>query len=85
MHPHLWVNSFIAVNLNPIDRISFEEWCEKIDAHMQPSYSFDLVLQNYNNIDKYLLLSDTCQAMSTEHKKSAVEIVKNHGGNAGGC
>ena len=24
MHPQLWVNSFIAVNLNPIERIVFE-------------------------------------------------------------
>ena len=59
MYPHLWVNSFIAVNLNPIERIPFEEWCENIDAHMQSSDSFDIVLQNNNNIDKYLLMPYT--------------------------
>ena len=35
MHPQLWVNSFIAINLKPTERIPFEEWCEKIAAHMQ--------------------------------------------------
>ena len=37
IHPPLWVNSFIAVNLKPKERISFEEWREKIAAHMQSS------------------------------------------------
>ena len=84
MYPHLWVNSFIAVNLNPTERIPFEEWCENIDAHMQSSDSFDLVLQNDNNIDKYLLLSYTWKAISTEHKTAAVYILKKNEGNAWG-
>ena len=84
MHPQLWVNSFISVNLKPTERIPFEEWCKKIAAHMQSSDYFDIVLQNDNNIDKYLLLPDTWQAMSTEHKTAAVEIAKKHGGNTCG-
>ena len=51
---------------------------------MQSSDSFDLVLQKDNNIEKCILLLDTCQAMSTEHKTAAVEIVKKHEGNAWG-
>ena len=72
MHPHLWVNAFISVNMKPTERIPFDEWWEKISAHMQLSYSFYLVLYNYNSIDKYLLLPDIWQAMSTEHKTEAV-------------
>ena len=78
MHPQLWVNYFIDVNLKPTESIPFEEWCDQISEHMQSSDSFDLVLQNNNNIDKYLLLPDTWQGMITEHKTEAVEIVKNH-------
>ena len=84
MHLQQWVNSFIAVNLKPTERIPFEEWCRKIAAHMQSSDSFDLVQQNNNNIEKYLLLPDTWQEMSTEHKTTAVDILKKHGGNAWG-
>ena len=51
---------------------------------MQSRDSFDLVMQNDNNIDKYLLLPDTWQAMITEHKTAAVDILKNHEGNAWG-
>ena len=51
---------------------------------MQSSGSFDLVLNNNNTIDKYILLPATGQAMSTEHKTTAVEIVKKHEGNAWG-
>ena len=75
MHPQLWVNSFIAVNMKPADRITFEGWCDNIATHMQSSDSFDIVLQNYNKIDKYLLLPYTWQTMSTEHKTSSVDIV----------
>ena len=46
--------------------------------------SFDLVMQNDNKIGKYLLLPETWQAISTEHKTAAVEIVKKHEGNAWG-
>ena len=48
------------------------------------SDSIDLLLQNDNNIDKYLLLPGTWKAMSTEHKTSDVEILKKHEGNAWG-
>ena len=48
---------------------------------MQSSGSFDLVLQNKNNINKYLLLSYTWQGMIIEHKTAAVDILKNHKGN----
>ena len=51
---------------------------------MQSSDFFDLVLQNDNNIDKYLLLPDTWQEMSIEHKTAAMEIVLKHKGNAWG-
>ena len=51
---------------------------------MQSIDSFDLVMQNENNIDNYLLLADTWQAMSTEHKTVAVDILKKHEGNAWG-
>ena len=51
---------------------------------MKSSDSFDLVLQNDNNIDKYILLPDTWQEMSTEHKTAAVEILKNHEANLWG-
>ena len=59
MHPHLWVNSFIDVNLKPTESIPFEEWCKKIAAHMQSSDYLYFLLENYNNIDKYLLLPNT--------------------------
>ena len=45
---------------------------------MQSSDSFYIVLQNNNNIDRYLLLPDTWQEMSTEHKTAAVEILNKH-------
>ena len=45
---------------------------------MQSSDYSDIVLQKDNKIDKYLPLPDTWQAMSTENKTAAVDIVKNH-------
>ena len=48
------------------------------------SDSIDLLLKNDNNIDKYILMPDTWQAMITEHKTAAVEMVTKHVGNVWG-
>jgi hypothetical protein len=78
-HPAIWENSFIAVNLhpNPVYRLSFEDWCKKIEPHMQAADSFDLT--THNKVDEYLLLPAMWQAMSSEDKKKAVHIYTKHG------
>ncbi|KAL7528028.1 LOW QUALITY PROTEIN: hypothetical protein ACHAXR_004391, partial [Thalassiosira sp. AJA248-18] len=72
----IWINSFIAVNLHPKFRLSFEDWCKKIGPHMQASDSFKLVTQD--NVDEYTLLPAIWQAMVPEEKKKAVEIYRKH-------
>lgn len=73
----IWINSFIAVNLHPKFRLSFEDWCKKIEPHMQASDLFKLVTQD--NVDEYTLLPAMWQAMLPEEKKKAVAIYTKHG------
>jgi hypothetical protein len=76
--PELWSGSFDAVNLRPSTRVSFLEWCKRIEPYMTSADSFDLVTQT-QKLDKYTLLPEFWQAMSKEHKQLAVDIVKKHG------
>ena len=76
MHPELWVNSFIAVNLHPRHMLSFKKWCEKITPFLQAADCFDLITQD--KVDEYQLLPLSWQAMPSEHKQLAVSIFEKH-------
>ena len=73
----IWINSFKAVNLHPVEQLPFKEWCHKIDPFMQAANSFDLVTQS-NDVDTYLLLTAFWQAMSPAEKRLVVRMVDSH-------
>lgn len=73
----IWINSAIAVNLQPEHRVPFPEWCEKIAPFMMAVDSFDLVVQN--NVDPYHILPLLWQSMSPDNKRTAMAIFDNHG------
>lgn len=81
-HPEIWEGSFEATNTHPLRQISFQDWCKKIELFMMAADSFDLAIQNDNDIDEYKLLPALWQAMSPEQKRAAVSIVEKFGNNA---
>ena len=68
-HPGIWEGSFIAVNIHPSKRVSFELWCKRIEKFMQASDGFDLVTQKDNALDEYTLLPSLWQAMLPQEKR----------------
>jgi len=77
-HPKIWINSFIAVNLHPEYRVSFEDWCKRIEPFMQASDNFDLITQN-SSIDLYTLLPAFWHGMTPAEKTSVVSVVDRFG------
>ena len=75
--PYIWESSFKAVNLHPKFKLSFHDWCKKIEPFMMAADSFNLVTQD--NVDPYHLLPGIWQAMSPEHKRRALAIFKENG------
>ena len=75
-HPEVWTNSAIAVNLHPKFRISFGDWCKKIELFMTAADSFDIVAGN--KIDPYTLLPVGWQSMSSDHERRAMAIYEEH-------
>ena len=83
-NPQIWDGSFEATNTHPLKQIPFHEWCKKIERFMQAADSFDLTKQDSIDIDTYTLTPSWWQAMSSELKTLAVQIVKDAGDNAWG-
>jgi hypothetical protein len=74
-----WISSFKKVNLHPDYRIGFGDWCQKIEAFLQPGQSFKL----QNMTDIYALLPSFWHGMLPAEKRHAVDIVQKHKASTG--
>lgn len=71
-----WTSSFQACNLDPLTRVSFPEWCQRIGSFLQTGQTFKCETL----LDKYSLLPTFWHGTTPEDKKLVVEVISGHGG-----
>ena len=72
-----WTISFHACNLDPRTRVSFLDWCKKIDHFLQAGQEFKIETEAM--LDKYSYLPSFWHGMSPVEKRAVVAIVNKHG------
>jgi hypothetical protein len=70
-----WTRSYHACNLDPRTRVSFPDWCKKIEHFLQTGQSFKVE----KDLDKYVLLPSFWHGMKPTEKKLVVSVVEKHG------
>lgn len=71
----VWSASFKAVNLHPKFRLSFAEWCKKIDHFLQAGQTFH---QPSSAHDVFALLPAFWRGMTAVDRRAAVDIIDEH-------
>jgi hypothetical protein len=69
-----WTSSFQACNLDPLTRVSFPEWCQRIGSFLQTGQTFKCETL----LDKYSLLPTFWHGTTPEDKKLVVEVISGH-------
>jgi hypothetical protein len=76
-----WTQSFDSCNLDPRTRVSFDEWCERIDHLLQGGESF--VPETFNSNSEayhiYAMLPTWWHAMTPHENKGVTAVAEAHG------
>lgn len=70
-NPEIWSKSYIACNLNPLHRISFSEWCDKISSDLEAGQQF----KPETSSDIYSLLPSFWHGMEPSEKKAVMAVI----------
>ncbi|KAJ1449690.1 hypothetical protein M885DRAFT_590330 [Pelagophyceae sp. CCMP2097] len=70
-----WAESFAKVNLDPLTRVGFHDWCIKIGHFLQGSMTF----KEPDADDSYALLPPFWHGMEPSDKRRVVRIIDAHG------
>ena len=70
-----WTNSFVACNLDPRNRLSFPDWCKKIDSVLVGGQMFTKEERLPEEHKMYALLPSFWHGMTSEEKKVIMKIV----------
>ena len=71
---NVWETSFIAVNLHPLHRISFEDWLKKISPFVKAAEKYDEEIVNLSD-----LLPKTWLTVPLNKRQEWMQIVKSDG------
>ena len=74
----MWTVSFDACNLYPRTRVTFIDWCKRIDHFLQAGQEFKIETEAM--LEKYSYFPSFWHSMSPVKKKAAVAIVNKHDG-----